>query len=100
MVENMLTERQRYWLDHILATEAFDGMLVEYVRVEGLRAKDLHQWKTLLASRGAIVGETAQTNKRGPTPKLQSQIEQVRQLPRAKQRLVSDMIETALQQCG
>jgi len=47
-----------------------------------------------------LVGETAQANKRGPTPKLQRQIEQVRLLPRAKQRFVSEMIDTVLQQSG
>ncbi len=47
-----------------------------------------------------LVGETAQANKRGPTPKLQRQIEQVRQLPRAKQRFVIEMLDTVLQQSG
>jgi transcriptional regulator with XRE-family HTH domain len=42
---------------------------------------------------------TGQT-KRGPTPKLQRQIEQVRQLPRAKQRFVIEMLDTVLQQSG
>ena len=42
---------------------------------------------------------TAQT-RRGPTPKLQRQIEQVRQLPRAKQRFVIEMLDTVLQQSG
>jgi transcriptional regulator with XRE-family HTH domain len=42
---------------------------------------------------------TRQT-RRGPTPKLQRQIEQVRQLPRAKQRFVIEMLDTVLQQSG
>lgn len=33
----------------------------------------------------------------GPTPKLQRQIEQVAELPRSKQKFVSDMLETVLQ---
>ena len=33
----------------------------------------------------------------GPTPKLQRQIEQVSQLPRTKQKFVSDMLDTVLQ---
>jgi len=49
-----------------------------------------------------LVGDTtsAASSKRGPAPKLQRQIEQVRLLPRAKQRFVSEMIDTVLQQSG
>ena len=36
--------------------------------------------------------------KRGPASKLQRQIEQVRQLPRAKQQFVMEMLDTVLQQ--
>jgi len=35
--------------------------------------------------------------KRGPTPKLQQQIEKLSRLPKAKQRVVMDMIEGVLQ---
>lgn len=37
-------------------------------------------------------------SKRGPAPKIQQQLEQIGQLPRAKQRLVSQFIDTVLQQ--
>ena len=47
-----------------------------------------------------LVGETAQTRKRGPTPKLQRQMELIQQLPKAKQRFVSDMLDTVIQQAG
>ena len=47
-----------------------------------------------------LVGETTQARKRGPTPKLQQQLEQIRQLPRAKQRFVMQMLDTVLQQGG
>lgn len=56
--------------------------------------------KFLGVSLDELIGETAQANKRGPTPKLQRQIEQVRQLPRAKQRFVIEMLDTVLQQNG
>jgi len=36
--------------------------------------------------------------KRGPTSKLQQQIEQVSQLPRAKQKFVMEMLDTVIQQ--
>ena len=47
-----------------------------------------------------LVGETAQARKRGPTSKLQQQLEQISQLPRAKQRFVIEMLDTVLQQTG
>lgn len=47
-----------------------------------------------------LVGETTQARKRGPTPKLQRQLEQISRLPRAKQRFVIEMLETVLQQTG
>lgn len=39
-------------------------------------------------------------NKRGPASKLQKQIEQVSALPRSKQKFVSDMIDTVIQQAS
>lgn len=38
--------------------------------------------------------------KRGPTPKLQQQLERLSRLPRAKQRFVSEMLESVLQQAS
>lgn len=38
--------------------------------------------------------------KRGPTPKLQQQLERLSRLPRAKQRFVSEMLEAVLQQAS
>jgi transcriptional regulator with XRE-family HTH domain len=40
------------------------------------------------------------SGKRGPTPKLQQQIEQVTKLPRAKQKFVSEMLDTVIQQAA
>jgi transcriptional regulator with XRE-family HTH domain len=47
-----------------------------------------------------LLGGTAGTkkNKRGPMPKLQRQIEQVARLPKTKQKFVSEMLETVIQQ--
>ncbi|GAB4360175.1 MAG: hypothetical protein Kow0060_15130 [Methylohalobius crimeensis] len=39
-------------------------------------------------------------NKRGPTPKLQQQMEHVSLLPRAKQKFVMEMIDTVIQQAS
>jgi hypothetical protein len=53
-----ITERQQYWLDQIQSADAFDGTLVEYVRNEGLKVKDLYQWKTLLTRRDFIASKS------------------------------------------
>ena len=47
-----------------------------------------------------LVGETTQAKKRGPTPRLQQQLEQINQLPHAKQRFVIEMLDTVLQQAS
>lgn len=49
-----------------------------------------------------LLGETGQANKgkRGPAPKLQQQLEQISQLPKAKQRFVMDMLDTVIQQAS
>lgn len=49
----------------------------------------------------ALLGnETGAHSKRGPTPKWQQQIEAISQLPRAKQRFVTQMLETVLGQAS
>lgn len=47
-----------------------------------------------------LIGIEAQPARRGPTPKIQQQLEQVAKLPRSQQKFVSQMIETVLQQAG
>ncbi len=56
---------------------------------------------TLLAvSIEAIIGEPvkAAKGKRGPTPRLQRQMELISQLPRTKQKFVMEMLDTVIQQ--
>lgn len=47
-----------------------------------------------------LIGLPAQrlAGRRGPAPKLQQQLEQVSQLPKAQQKFVSQMLDTVLQQ--
>jgi len=45
-----------------------------------------------------LVGLKNPATKRGPTPKLQRQIEQVALLPKAKQKFASEMLDTVIQQ--
>ena len=56
---------------------------------------------TLLAvSVEGLFGEPtkAAKGKRGPTPRLQRQVELINQLPRAKQKFVMEMLDTVIQQ--
>jgi len=49
-----------------------------------------------------VYGKAAakENGKRGPASKLQQQIEKVRQLPRAKQQFVMEMLDTVIQQAA
>ncbi len=47
-----------------------------------------------------LIGMKSKAVKRGPTPKLQRQVEQISLLPRTKQRFVMDMLDTVIQQAG
>ena len=45
-----------------------------------------------------LFGMNNGTKRRGPSPKLQQQIEQLQRLPKSKQKFVSEFLETVLQQ--
>lgn len=48
-----------------------------------------------------LVGDTPKANgKRGPAPRIQQQLERVARLPKAKQRFVSQVIESVLAQAA
>jgi len=68
----------------------------------GRRRIPLSQVSDLAAALGISLAELVDptpegAGKRGPTPKLQQQIEQVAELPRSRQKFVSDMLDTVLQ---
>jgi transcriptional regulator with XRE-family HTH domain len=46
----------------------------------------------------ALIGETVKPAGRGPTPKLQQQMERISQLPKTKQRFVMEVLESVLAQ--
>jgi transcriptional regulator with XRE-family HTH domain len=48
----------------------------------------------------ALIGETPQPGKRGPTPKLQQQLERLSALPKPKQRAVMEVLEAMLAQAS
>jgi transcriptional regulator with XRE-family HTH domain len=56
--------------------------------------------RTLGLSVEALIGEKAAPAKRGPTPKMQQQIERLSRLPQAKQRVVMEMLEGFLNQAS
>lgn len=47
-----------------------------------------------------LIGTPATCSKRGPASKLQQQLEQLGRLPKAKQRFVSEMLDSVLTQAG
>jgi transcriptional regulator with XRE-family HTH domain len=56
--------------------------------------------RSLGVSVEALIGEKAPPAKRGPTPKLQQQVERLSRLPQAKQRVVMEMLEGFLNQAA
>ncbi|WKD48570.1 helix-turn-helix transcriptional regulator [Microbulbifer spongiae] len=56
--------------------------------------------KLLAVSIEDIVGEPSKTTKgkRGPTPRLQRQVELIGQLPRTKQKFMMEMLDIVIQQ--
>jgi transcriptional regulator with XRE-family HTH domain len=54
--------------------------------------------RALAVSVEDLIGEARQPGKRGPAPKIQQQLERITKLPKAQQRFIMQMIDTALQQ--
>ena len=54
MADTPITERQKFWRDHVLAAAAFDGTIVEYAKANNLKTKDIYQWKTSQTKRGLL----------------------------------------------
>jgi transcriptional regulator with XRE-family HTH domain len=56
--------------------------------------------RTLGVSLEALIGEKATPAKRGPAPQIQQKIERLTRLPKAKQKLVLEMLDGVLQQAA
>ena len=54
VADTPITERQKFWRDHVLAAATFDGTIVEYAEANNLKTKDIYQWKTSLTKRGLL----------------------------------------------
>ena len=61
MASSQITERQRYWRDHVLAAASHDGSIVAYAAANGLKTRDLYQWRTALIKRGFLAAKKAKT---------------------------------------
>lgn len=56
--------------------------------------------RALAVSVEDLIGESRQPGRRGPSPKIQQQLERITQLPKPKQKFVMEMLDTVLQQQG
>jgi transcriptional regulator with XRE-family HTH domain len=56
--------------------------------------------RALAVSIEELIGEPARPGKRGPTPKLQQQIERLQQLPKPTQKVVMEMLDGLLAQAA
>ncbi len=56
--------------------------------------------KALAVPIETLLGEKTQPAKRGPTPKMQQQVERLSRLPKAQQRVVMQMLEGVLAQAS
>ena len=52
--EITLTERQRYWFEHVQACEASGKTIAEYAKVQGLDAKAMYAGKKALVRKGVL----------------------------------------------
>ena len=51
-----LTDRQRYWLEHIQACEASGKSIVEYAAAQGIAARAMYAGKKTLVKKGVLPG--------------------------------------------
>jgi transcriptional regulator with XRE-family HTH domain len=56
--------------------------------------------RALAVSIEELIGEPVKPGKRGPTPKLQQQVERIAQLPKTQQRFVMQVIDSVLAQAA
>lgn len=49
-----MAERQQYWLEHVRAAEASEGTQADYARANGIKTRELYQWKAVLIRRGLL----------------------------------------------
>ena len=50
----LLTDRQRYWLEHVQACEAAGKTIVEYAAAQEFCAQDMYAGKSVLVKKGVM----------------------------------------------
>jgi len=87
-MSSRLTSTNPYLRDRDVRERTVTRSVETSSAIEGIR--------TIFKRRANPSDSRAKPAKRGPAPKLLQQIELTQQLPRAKQRFVIEMLETAL----
>ena len=54
-----LTDRQRYWLEHVQACEASGKSMVEYAASQDIAVRDMYAGKKILVKKGVLPGTRA-----------------------------------------
>ena len=49
-----LTDRQRYWLEHVQACEASEKSIAEYAATQGIAVQAMYAGKSMLVKKGAL----------------------------------------------
>ena len=49
-----LTDRQRYWLEHVQACEASEKSIAEYAATQGIAVQTMYAGKSMLVKKGAL----------------------------------------------
>jgi len=52
-----LTERQRFWLEHIRACEASGKSMAEYATEHGVKVRAMYSGRKILVNKGVLPGE-------------------------------------------
>ena len=89
-MSSKLTSTNPYLRDRDVRERTVTTSVETSSAIEGIR--------TIFKRRAKPSDSRANPAKRGPAPKLQQQIELIQRLPRAKQRFVIEMLDTALPQ--
>ncbi|MDH5731799.1 MAG: hypothetical protein OEZ58_22685 [Gammaproteobacteria bacterium] len=58
-MEKVLTEKQRYWLDHLKQIDASDLSSAAYAREHQLDPHALYRWRSFLTKQGLLEAKTS-----------------------------------------
>ncbi|MDH5231693.1 MAG: hypothetical protein OEY38_16655 [Gammaproteobacteria bacterium] len=61
-MEEALTEKQRYWLEHFKLIDASNQSSAEYAREHNLDAHALYRWRSVLTKQGSLKSKAMPIN--------------------------------------